>query len=269
MSVIHKAVELLSFFSPDRPEIGLSEFRALAGRDKATVYRHLEALESVGLLEQVPQTRAYRIGPAVLRLAHLRELTTPRRAGALAVLPRLADATGETAHVSLLDGLQLRQLVHLESTRHSTRVVMENETYPLHATASGTVVLAFGPPALRRHAEAALTRFTDATPTTPAALAAAVDRARATGFGVSAEGFEHGVHGIAAPVFDQSGAVAGAVSVASVAARVTPEAEHLIRAHLVQAASAITKSWGGAVPPTLEAAWAATLANSPQTEPTA
>jgi DNA-binding IclR family transcriptional regulator len=267
MSVVAKAAELLTFFSPDRPEIGLSEFRALVGRDKATVYRHLGALESAGLLEQNPVTRAYRIGPAVLRLAHLRELATPRRAGAVAVLPALAEHTGETAHASLLEGLHLRKLAHQESTRHSTRVVMEDEVYPLHATASGAAVLAYGSPALRRGAEAAMDRFTDTTPVTPADLTVIVDNARATGFGVSAGGYETGVHGIAVPLFDQSGAVTGAMSVASVATRITPALEQLIRRELVKAGRAVTQSWGGRIPPDLEAAWARTLAVEPVRDP--
>ena len=98
MSTIAKAMELLDFFSLERPEIGLSDFHRLAGRDKATTFRHLTALESAGLLEQNPTTRAYRIGPAVLRLAHMREITLPRRAGLRIALPRLAEVTGETGH---------------------------------------------------------------------------------------------------------------------------------------------------------------------------
>lgn len=269
MSVVEKAFELLGFFSAERPEIGLSELHRLARRDKATTYRHLAALESVGLLEQDKQSRLYRIGPAVLRLAELREATTPRRAGARAALERLAELTGETAHVSLLSGTRLLTLAVQESNRHSTRVIITEPELPLHATSQGHAVLAFGAPALTEAARRAMTRFTAATPITGAALDAAVGSARRTGFGESAHTFEEGVHGIGVPVFDQTGEVAGAVAVATVASRMTPALAATIRAGLVEAARTISATWGGAVPPDLEARWARTLAARSQEEASA
>lgn len=267
MSVIAKAMELLSFFSVERPELGLSEIRAMAKRDKATTYRHLEALEDAGLLEQNPVTKAYRIGPAVLRLAHLRETATPRKSGVLAVLPGLADRTGETAHASILEGAQLRKLAANESSRHSTRVVMDDETYPLHATASGAAVLGFGGAELFNSAIRDMAAFTEFTPTNAKALEQIVAATRVSGFGVSAQGFERGVYGIAVPLFDQSGQVAGALSVASVASRMTPELQKTIQAELTSAARAITKSWGGSIPDALETLWASTLARATEPEP--
>lgn len=260
MSVVVKAVELLGYFSVDRPELGLSELRRLAGRDKATTYRHLEALESVGLLEQNPVTKQYRIGPAVLGLAQIREATTPRRAGALSALARLAERTGETAHVSLLSGAALHTLAVQESTRHATRVIINESKLPLHATSQGHAILAFGGADLMQAARRRLVRFTEATPTTDEALDAAVSVARQTGFGVSPNGFENGVYGIGAPVFDHTGAVAGAVAVASVSSRMTDVLGREIRAGLVEAARAISANWGGQVPAALETLWARTLA---------
>lgn len=259
MSTVEKAMSLLDHFAPERPELGLADFRHLSGRDKATTYRHLCALEAIGLLEQDPTTRRYRIGAAVLRLASLREMTVPRRAGARAVLPRLAAATGETAHASILEDLRLSTLDHQEAGAHATRVVITDATLPLHATASGHAVLAFGGPRLLAAALESPTAFTSATPVQAASLEAALAEARASGFGVSDGLLESDVHGIAAPVFDGSG-VAGAIAVASIRTRMTPALGALIRHELAVAARAMTNSWGGKIPAELEEAWARTLA---------
>jgi IclR family transcriptional regulator, KDG regulon repressor len=256
VSTIEKAMELLGHFSVARPEIGLSEFCRLAVRDKATTYRHLSALETAGLIEQNPQTRRYRIGPAVLRLAHLREITMPRRAGVRLALPQLADATQETAHASILHGAQLTTLAHHESSAHSTRVVLHDAVLPLHATGSGLAVLGFADEALRRDARRRMAKFTDFTPSDAATLDAVIAETTRTGFGVSHQGYELGVHGVAAPLFDDTDRVAGAVAVASVASRVTPVLERTIRRELIDAARKITASWGGAVPAELDQAWA-------------
>lgn len=259
MSTVEKAFELLGHFSRERPEIGLSEFQRLSGRDKATTYRYLTALTRTGLLEKVEETQRYRIGATVLRLAHQREISVPRRASVRLVLPRLAEATGETAHASVLEGEQLLTLAHHESSMHSTRVVMDETVLPLHATGSGLAVLAFSPPELMRAALRSLRRYTEATPADEAALRAAVARARETGFGNIRDGFEAGVHGIATPLFDAAGRVAGAVAVATVSGRMTDELHRKIRVELVDAARQITSSWGGTVPKELRLAWTASL----------
>lgn len=255
MSTTDKALELLRLFTLNQPEIGLSDICRLAGRDKATTFRHLSALESSGLLEQMADTRRYRIGPFVLRLAQLRERSVPRRETVRPVLAHLAEVTGETAHVSLLQGGELVTLAHHEPKVHANRVVIHERALPLHATASGNAVLAFADAAQRKAAGGDMRAFTDHTTATDEALDRSLCEARRTGFGVSNQGFELGVIGIAAPLFDDSGCVAGSVAVASVSARITPELVALIKAELQQAAQTISESWGGTIPATLTAAW--------------
>ncbi|MGI9368223.1 MAG: IclR family transcriptional regulator [Ruegeria sp.] len=268
MSVIEKAIGLLSHFSPLRPEIGLSEFRRLSSHDKATTYRYLSALEAVGLVEKNPANKAYRIGPSVLRLAELREATVPRTQGVLQPLAILAEQTGESAHASVLSGTTLHSLAAHESTKHSTRVVIDVTILPLHATASGLAALAFGGQELREAALADMHRYTEQTPVSADDLDAAIARARETGVGTSGGTFEAGVHGMSVPVFDQSGAVAGAVSVASVSTRMSPEQERLNQASLIEAGRQITRNWGGVVPAFVDAIWTRTLASLSNKETT-
>lgn len=255
MSTIAKAMEILGLFSVERPEIGLAEFHRLLKRDKATTYRHLSALVAAGLVEKDESTQRYRIGPAVLRLAHQRETAMPRLAGIRAILPNLAAATGETAHASLLDGRQLFTLASHESNRHSTRVIVENAVLPLHATASGIAVLAFGEASLFDKACRSLKPFTRHTVTDPADLRRKVEDARQSGFAVAHDSFEAGVHGTAVPLFDVTGRAAGALAVASMSSRMTEQLDRTIRAELVHAGRKLTESWGGSIPHGLDMAW--------------
>jgi len=268
MASVTKSLALLSYFSPTRPEIGLSQLCRLAKRDKATTYRHLQALEAAGFVEQNPSTRHYRLGPAVLQLAQVREATVPRKEGALPALEKLAAATGETAHATVLSGQTLYTLASCESPEHGTRAIIDINTLPLHATASGLCALAFGPEALFEIASATLERFTETTPTTTEDLAALVATIRETGFGRGNQTYEEEITGISAPIFDQSGLFAGAVSVASVASRFTPELEHRIKTQLVVASREITRNWGGTQPTHIEAAWAGSLSQSHALETT-
>ncbi len=262
MSSTRKTLDLLSFFSAARPEIGLSELHRLAKRDKATTHRHLQTLEHIGFVEQNNATKKYRLGPALLALARTREVTVPRKAGAIEPLSQLALAVGETTHASILSGTSLFSLAACESSQHSTRVVIDLDRFPLHATASGHCVLAFGPAELIDVAHENIETFTDHTIASAHSLAQTLDVVRSTGFGRSLRSFEQEVSSLAVPVFDETGQCAGAVSVACVATRFSPALERTCQEHLILASRAITKNWGGVVSDDIEALWASALSTS-------
>lgn len=262
MSSAAKTLELLSYFTTARPEIGLSALCRLAGRDKATAYRHLQALEEAGFVEQNPMTKHYRLGPALLQLAQTREATVPRKAAAETALTKLADATGETSHVSVLSGTTLYALVACEAHSHSTRVIIDVDTLALHATASGLCALAFGSSDLMDSLRDPLPAFTPSTMTTVAQVTQAVDAIRDTGFAQADRYYGEDTRSIAAPIFDHTGHLAGTVAVACVATRFTPELGANVMLHLTITAQDITRNWGGTLPHSVPAAWSRTLSNT-------
>ena len=138
MGRVSKALELLDYFSTARPLIGLTDFARLAEVNKASCFRWLAELQTHGLVEQVGAAREYRLGPAVLRLANLRETIVQRKAAALPVLRALAQATQKTAHICVIEGEKLGMLAFAYAAAHATRVTMEDaEVLPFHATSSG------------------------------------------------------------------------------------------------------------------------------------
>ncbi|MEP5728276.1 MAG: IclR family transcriptional regulator [Sulfitobacter sp.] len=268
MSSASKALGLLSLFSETKPEIGLSEMCRLAKRDKATTYRYLQTLEKAGFVEQSATSKAYRLGPALLQLGRMREATVPRKAGAETALATLVEMTGETAHVSVLSGSTMFALMSRESPKHSTRAVIDITTFPLHATASGICAIAFGPDELFAAACENFQAFTDTTPMTAQAIETLVCMARTSGLARSDGRFEKDINSMSAPLFDHTGQFAGAVSVASVASRFTPEQENITKVATITASREITKSWGGAIPSDIENAWANALSSHPELDTT-
>jgi DNA-binding IclR family transcriptional regulator len=262
MSTIKRGVELLNLFGPGTSEIGLSEVHRRTKRDKATCYRHLEALLAVGMLEQDPVSKKYRMGPAVLRWAAIREAAVPRKASVQKSLKILAEATGELAHASILEGSKLLTLAHHDAGVHGTRVVLDVLELPLNATASGLAVLAFSEPELLSIVCDDFERFTSSTLTKGPALDAALAETKASGFGVSNQGYETGVHGISVPVFDATGVASGAIAVATVASRMEPALEANIKTQLIAASRSVSNQWGGRVPPRLDDVWQAYLDRS-------
>lgn len=259
MSTVLKALQLLDLFTRARPQIGLSDLARLAGLNKATCFRLIGDLCGAGLVEQIEPGREYRLGPAHLRFAALREANVPLRDAAMPQLQELALATGETAHLSLLVGGELRPLAHAYSPAHASRITMEDvQGFPFHATSSGLVVLAFQTPAFREAVLAApLAALTPRTQTDPAALRESLRAIEAMGRAEAEGTYEGEVHSFAVPLFGPLGRCTGALATAALAARMTPALIARIRLAQIGAARRIISLWGGSLPPRLDSIWTA------------
>ena len=250
MGTVSKALSLLNYFSRQRPEIGLSDLARMSGMNKATVYRHMSEMAAQGIVEQTQTGKSYRLGAEVLRLAALREAAVPLLEVARAQLKHLSDETGETAHLSIIQGLKLNALAHHYSTRHGTRVTMEDaEVLSFHGTASGLSILAFAAPAFRDQVlTAPLTAHTAHTETNPDRIRERLSDIRATGFAQSVGGFEADVHSIATPVFGPDALPIGALAVAVPVSRMTDDMIALCQNRLATCASDLTRRIGGFAP---------------------
>jgi DNA-binding IclR family transcriptional regulator len=250
MGTVGKALELLDLFTRVRPQVGLSDIARLSGVNKATCHRLMTELQAYGLVEQVEPSREYRIGPAVLRLAALREETVPYKSIVQPVLADVTDRTGESAHVSMLVGGRVELISFAYAQRHGTRVILHDaETLPFHATSSGLAILAHGTAQLQKDVLAAsLPALTPMTETDPARIRARLAAIRAEGFAESVGAFENDVHSIAAPVFASQGDCIGALAIAAPATRVTPDLRAQMIAEALRGANELTLKWGGRPP---------------------
>lgn len=250
MGTVGKALELLDLFTHRQPQMGLSQIAREAGLNKTTCHRLLTEMQGRGLVEQTGPAREYRLGPAVLRLASLREAAVPMREAAMPILRALAESTGETAHLSHLVAGRLQTLAFAYSARHAMAVRMEDADFlPFHATASGLVVLAWLPKAaLETILAVPLAHLTETTQVDADSIRALLPGIRAQGHAETDSTFEPGVHGIAVPLFDAGSACIGALAVATPAARMTGDQRRLTLAELARAAAEITRAWGGQLP---------------------
>lgn len=248
-STVVKALMLLEHFSEDEPELGLSELARRSGVDKAAVHRMLGAMAETGLVEQQGDSRLYRLGAGVLRLARVRETAFPISSIVQPVLDSLSTETGETAHASLISGRALANIATCESKKGSRVSLIAGEVLPYHSTASGLAVLAFGDDTLlKRVLSSSLEAKTRFTVTEVSELEARVNVARGKGFSESDQTNEEDVHGIAAPVFDRTATACGAVSVSTPSHRMTDSQRDLTIGAILRAGAAITEGLGGQRP---------------------
>ncbi len=247
MKTIDKALGLLGYFLPETPEWRLSDLARAAEIDKVTTMRLLNSLAAKGIVEQHPESKKYRLGTAVLRLARIREACFPVVDVLQPILDRLTLATGETTHACLFSGTSMTTIAIAEPNRATRVFVSPSQLLPVYATASGLAFLAHTSADI---AEDTLKRLSLRSPTTKpvadiAALKAALATVRSKGYAFAERTFEDDVTGIAAPIFDWHGEVQATIAAACVSSRLTESTRRQILDAVVAASIEATRAMGG------------------------
>lgn len=259
MSTIERALGLLEHFSSQTPEIGLSDFKRLTDFDKGTIHRYLTSLKKCGFLEQNPTTRAYRLGPALVRLSAVREKTVPLRRIVAVEVDRIAADIRELVHASVPQSGGMSMLYAVDGGISGTRVALdEAEILPFYGTSSGIAQLAFGSASLRERVLASeIKAYTNHTPKTRAEVEKLISEAQARGVAIADETYEADVSSVAVPFFNDSKVAVGTIAVATPSGRMTPALRLRIVKALTQSGTVLTRNLGGSVPDHIHTAWTA------------
>jgi IclR family KDG regulon transcriptional repressor len=196
--------------------LGVVRIADLIGREKSQVSRTLKVLAESGFVDRDTATLQYRLGWRFFALAS--------RAGeqrllkvAPALLERLVKNVGETAHLSVLQGVEVLTVLS-ESPPHAVKADgWAGRTVPIYCTSSGRALLF-------DHDHEALSsllsgvEFRELRPGTVRnieELEESIALARERGYALVDEEFEFGLVGTAAPVRDFKGRLVAALNVSA------------------------------------------------------
>ncbi|MDH2416303.1 IclR family transcriptional regulator [Nocardioides sp. CER19] len=213
---LERGLSILSTLAQGRRALGLVEIARGAELSKSTCHRYVTSLLGLGYLEQDPETRKYRLGPAAMTLgvAAVSSLEITRVAGQ--VLQALADETNHTASLTILDGADIIYVDRRRPTRAGFRIelnVQVGTRLPAYCTSMGKVLLAYRDPASVRAIldRIDLVRRGPKTITAREQLLAGLAEVRRTGLAVNDEELASGLRSLAVPVRDHTGTVVAAV----------------------------------------------------------
>ena len=194
----------------DRGEVRAEELSVLLDTPTSTVYRYLRTLTAFGFVDR--HDGRYLLGPRLVIGSGTNVTSEQLIRVADPVLRYLVAETGETAVITRRIGMSAVCLHQVESS-HPLRVSLEpGSMAPLHAGATGRVLLAYALPEI---VEAVIARgLEQVTPDTPkeAVLRATLVETREAGVARSEGELVSGSVGIAAPIFQDEGIV-GAVGI--------------------------------------------------------
>jgi DNA-binding IclR family transcriptional regulator len=212
---VDRALRILAVLQGAR-RLSLTEIAARLELPPSTVHGIVKTLVAHRMVIQEPDSSRYRLGPAVLRLGNVYLDTLELRSTVVAWAEELARRTGLAVRtgVLLLDDVVI---IHHQPRPDGSRQMPEvGIVIPAHASALGKAILAYDSAA----AADTLTRpgarrsMTGETITDPDELRTHLaEVVRPAALAVEIEEAVLGECGLAAPVFDASGSVAGAVGV--------------------------------------------------------
>src|SRR3990172_8400960 len=104
VKTIVRAVAIFRLFDVQRPELSMMEIRRELGIAKSAAFRLVTTLESVGLLDQNPESGKYRLGAALIGLAGQVVFHREVRRVASYHLQALAEQSRDTANLAVLEG---------------------------------------------------------------------------------------------------------------------------------------------------------------------
>ena len=212
---------------------------------RSTALRLLGTLEGHALVERDPKSAKYRLGPRLPQLAGVVTGESDLRSVARPLCEGLAVLLGETVTLDVLAG---DEIIPIEQATASTSMVSVNwlgRRTPVHCTASGKVILAFAPAALReRLLGGTLERSTPHTITSRGELEAQLDGAAKDGFARTYEELEVGLDAIAAPVYAASGEVVAALDVSGPSHRLRAGSRPELIQATVEAAADLSRRLG-------------------------
>jgi IclR family transcriptional regulator, acetate operon repressor len=236
---IDRAAALVRHVVEATHPVSFAELTETSGLAKSTASRILSALERNGLLRRDPS--GFVPGEAFVRYALGANAETDLAAVAQPFLERLGERSRETVNLGVIRHALVVQIAQVDSRYVLGGTNWLGRSEPLHCTALGKVLLAFGAATLP---SGRLERLTSRTITSRTELDAELARIRRRGFAVANEELEPGLVAVAAPVRRADGVVLAAISVSGPSTRFGAARVSQVGGQCVNEANALSAALG-------------------------
>jgi DNA-binding IclR family transcriptional regulator len=244
---VSRALDILEAFTVKEGALGVTELSCKLRLHKNNVFRLLATLETRGYVEQDKERGTYRLGIKLYEVASVFLHHLDIRRQARPVLPSVARELNETVYLAVRQGASVVYVEGAETEEPIRVVTRLGARLPAHATAAGKAISAF----LSREKfdelfSQTLVALTNKTITDREALFSRLVRVADDGYAVGDEEETAGVRSVAAPVWDLTKQVAGAVECVAPAFRMGDERIQTIVPQLLAAAREISVRLGAA-----------------------
>lgn len=213
---VRKALRVIELLCGSPHPLGLSEISRATGLNKNMAFRLVNTLQSEGWVTAEEPGPRYRMTLVPFQVTSQPANRLSVKEVALQPLRGLWERIGESVYLGILYEDQVLYLEHFDSLQNVRIAGMVGARYPLHCTAPGKVLLAYGAEKLlSRVIRKGIKPHTEATLAQAAALRKELALTRRRGFALDHEEFSRGLICCAVPVRNFSGEVVGTIGLST------------------------------------------------------
>ncbi|MBD8005514.1 IclR family transcriptional regulator [Bacillus norwichensis] len=245
LSSVTNALRILRLFSQKQKELSFTDIVRLSNVPKSSTHRTIATLVEEGFLSRNPRTTHYRLGLAILSLGGVIFSHHELYKEALPIVKRLSEALDESAHICLMENLEVVYLFRVES-RHPDRLLTQiGRKNPIHCTSEGLCILAFQDEStITQLLQAELYPFTPYTLTERSDLLSLMADIRKNDYCLLENTYYENYTSIAAPIRDYTGKVVSSLSVIGHTGRIAGSKQGMLIEEIKKAASKISEYLG-------------------------
>ncbi len=213
--IINRMASILNRVLASSCGVGTGELLRSESIPKTTLYRLLKSMVDNEFLLYLPESGVYTIGPKfTASYVALDERVSRLRDTAMPFLQQLADQVQETIKLTVLSGMQSYTVTSVEGSRPLRISIDTGAVFPLHAGASGKVLMSsLTRPAIERYYAQFGIRYTDTTIMSIEAMERELSQIRTCGYAVDNGEYMSEIKAVAAPVCDAARQIIAAVSI--------------------------------------------------------
>lgn len=243
-----KGLAVLELLSRSDRALNLTQIGKELGMGKSNVHRLMQALVDTRFVLRdeesscyAPSIKLWELGSAVLSKLDLRRHAERQ-------METLMSLTGESVHLSVLDGTEVVYVHKVDSPNPVRAYTQIGGRAPAHCVATGKVQLAYAAPSVLQEVSAKLKPHTERTIIDPTAFLKEMRKVREQGFALNRAEWRNDVWGIASPVMDARGSVIAAVGISGPASRFRKSVLDEWTEAVVAAAADVAHALGGRQP---------------------
>jgi DNA-binding IclR family transcriptional regulator len=224
-SPLDKAIRILQAVAKAPVAMSQADLSDISRLAKPTVHRLTLELERLDLVVRDPLTRRYHLGRQLEELAVDAMRKGMAQSSRRVHMERLAEKIGERINIGVISAGKVVYVHWVESAGPFRIDIQPGTQVPMHCSANGKLLLAYGPAVVRERilASAPFDAYTPHTITTAERLRSELDRIRRQGYSEDNEEFLAGICCMAVPVRNRRGEIVAGLAVMAPAARMPLE----------------------------------------------
>lgn len=244
-----KGLQLLEVLARSGRPRGITDLAGELGFTKSNVHRLLATLLARGFVRQVPTNSAYELtlkiwelGSHVVKGMDLVSVARP-------AMERLAQATTETVHLSVLDDTDVVYVDKIESQHQIRAHTSVGMRAPAFSMATGKAMLAHKPDMFLERFRPLFRSYTEFTRVTLEDLQADLVQVRQQGYAMVQHGeWRDGIAACACAILGQGGELVGAIGISGPDSRLKRKDLKQYSGHVMEAAQSISAALGHSSP---------------------